>query len=50
MAALEGVRAVERMKLRGAGCDAVLEKPCSAEDLEAAIRRLVGDAPRTRRV
>ena len=24
-----------------AGCDAVLEKPCSAEDLEAAIRTLI---------
>jgi two-component system cell cycle response regulator DivK len=24
-----------------AGCDAVLEKPCSPEDLEAAIRRLI---------
>ena len=25
-----------------AGCDQVLEKPCSAEDLEAAIRSLIG--------
>ena len=24
-----------------AGCDAVLEKPCSADDLEAAIRTLI---------
>jgi len=24
-----------------AGCDAVLEKPCSADDLEAAIRSLI---------
>jgi len=24
-----------------AGCDAVLEKPCSAEDLEAAVRELI---------
>ena len=24
-----------------AGCDVVLEKPCSAEDLEAAIRQLI---------
>src|SRR5687767_898289 len=27
-----------------AGCDAVLEKPCSAADLETAIRRLLEDS------
>ena len=37
-------------RARRAGCDAVLQKPCSAEDLETAIRRLVEAAPRTRRV
>ena len=26
-----------------AGCDAVLEKPCSPEDLETAIRHLIGN-------
>jgi len=33
-----------------AGCDAVLPKPCSAEELEAAIRRLIGDSARGRQV
>lgn len=32
-----------------AGCDAVLPKPCSAEDLEAAIRNLIDDSRRSRR-
>lgn len=26
-----------------AGCDAVLAKPCTADELETAIRRLIGD-------
>lgn len=30
-------------RARRAGCDAVLSKPCSAEDLEAAVRNLIGD-------
>lgn len=29
-------------RARRAGCDAVLPKPCSPEDLEAAIRTLIG--------
>jgi two-component system, cell cycle response regulator DivK len=33
-----------------AGCDAVLPKPCSAEALEAAIRRLIEDSGRDRQV
>lgn len=33
-----------------AGCDAVLPKPCSAEDLETAIRRLIEDSERGRQV
>lgn len=32
-----------------AGCDAVLSKPCSAEDLEVAIRNLIEDSRRSRR-
>lgn len=35
-------------RARRAGCDAVLPKPCSAEDLEAAIRNLIGDSRRSR--
>lgn len=35
-------------RARRAGCDAVLPKPCSAEDLEAAIRNLIGDSGRSR--
>lgn len=30
-------------RARRAGCDAVLSKPCSAEDLEAAVRTLMND-------
>jgi two-component system cell cycle response regulator DivK len=33
-----------------AGCDAVLAKPCTAEDLETAIRRLIGNGRRAGRV
>jgi CheY-like chemotaxis protein len=29
-----------------AGCDVILAKPCSAEDLETAIRRLIEAPPR----
>jgi len=32
-------------RARRAGCDVVLEKPCSPDDLEAAIRNLI-DGPR----
>jgi CheY-like chemotaxis protein len=32
-------------RARRAGCNAVLSKPCSPEDLEAAIRSLIGNAP-----
>jgi CheY-like chemotaxis protein len=32
-----------------AGCDAILEKPCSPEDLEAAIRVLIDSGIRERR-
>ena len=37
-------------RARRAGCDAVLEKPCSADDLETAIRRLVDGSGRPRQV
>lgn len=30
-----------------AGCDVVLEKPCSAEDLESAIRTVIAGAARS---
>lgn len=30
-------------RARRAGCDAVLYKPCTAEDLESAIRRLIAN-------
>jgi two-component system, cell cycle response regulator DivK len=33
--------AADPARAQRAGCDAVLEKPCSAEDLEAAIRNLI---------
>jgi two-component system cell cycle response regulator DivK len=33
-------------RARRAGCDAVLPKPCSAEDLEAAIRTLIDERAR----
>lgn len=33
--------AADPSRAHRAGCDAVLEKPCSAGDLEAAIRRLM---------
>jgi CheY-like chemotaxis protein len=32
-----------------AGCDAILSKPCSPEDLESAIRNLIDDQRRQRR-
>ena len=30
-----------------AGCDAVLEKPCSSEDLETAVRNLISNTPKS---
>jgi two-component system cell cycle response regulator DivK len=33
-----------------AGCDAVLPKPCSADELETAIRRLIEESRRARQV
>jgi two-component system cell cycle response regulator DivK len=35
-------------RARRAGCDAVLPKPCSAEDLESAIRNLIDESRRSR--
>ena len=41
--------AADPSRARRAGCDAVLEKPCSPEDLEVAIRTLMpGDQTSTR--
>jgi two-component system cell cycle response regulator DivK len=34
--------AADPARARRAGCDAILPKPCSADDLEAAIRILIG--------
>jgi CheY-like chemotaxis protein len=33
--------AADPSRAQRAGCDAVLEKPCSPEDLEAAVRNLI---------
>jgi len=33
-------------RARRAGCDAVLQKPCSPEDLETAVRGLIGERSR----
>jgi CheY-like chemotaxis protein len=38
--------AADPERARRAGCDAVLPKPCSAEDLEAAIRTLMDERAR----
>lgn len=37
-------------RARRAGCDAVLSKPCSPEDLETAIRALMDEVRRSRQV
>jgi CheY-like chemotaxis protein len=37
-------------RARRAGCDAVLSKPCSPEDLEAAIRSLIEEKRRAPRL
>ena len=38
--------AADPSRARRAGCDAILEKPCSPDDLETAIRGLItGDRP-----
>jgi CheY-like chemotaxis protein len=37
--------AADPSRARRAGCDAVLEKPCSPEDLEVAIRTLMPADP-----
>lgn len=42
--------AADPSRARRAGCDAVLPKPCSAEDLETAIRSLIADSRRSPRV
>jgi len=39
--------AADRGRAERAGCDVVLEKPCSAEDLESAIRTFIAGAGRT---
>jgi CheY-like chemotaxis protein len=39
--------AADPARARRAGCDAVLEKPCSPEDLESAIRSLIHERPRS---
>lgn len=36
--------AADPARAQRAGCDAVLEKPCSPEDLEAAVRHLIGES------
>jgi two-component system, cell cycle response regulator DivK len=36
-------------RARRAGCDRVLPKPCSPEDLETAVRSLIDDRRRSRR-
>ena len=40
--------AADPMRAQRAGCDVVLEKPCSAADLETAIRRLLDGSHKTR--
>ena len=40
--------AADPARARRAGCDAVLEKPCSPEELERAIRSLIHEHPRSR--
>jgi CheY-like chemotaxis protein len=40
--------AADPARARRAGCDAVLEKPCSPEELESAIRSLIHEHPRSR--
>lgn len=42
--------AAEPSRAHRAGCDVVLAKPCSAENLEAAIRRLIEAPPGARQV
>lgn len=37
--------AADPARAQRAGCDGVLEKPCSSEDLESAIRRLMTGPP-----
>jgi two-component system cell cycle response regulator DivK len=37
-------------RARRAGCDAVLSKPCSPEDLETAVRALMDEVRRSRQV
>ncbi len=37
--------AADPTRAHRAGCDVVLAKPCSPEDLEAAIRRLIASPP-----
>jgi two-component system cell cycle response regulator DivK len=36
--------AADPVRARRAGCDAVLEKPCSPEDLEAAVCSLIAES------
>jgi CheY-like chemotaxis protein len=38
--------AADPARARRAGCDVVLAKPCSAEDLQTAIRKLIEPPPR----
>jgi CheY-like chemotaxis protein len=40
--------AADPQRARRAGCDAVLPKPCSPEDLETAIRELIDERSRLR--
>jgi CheY-like chemotaxis protein len=42
--------AADPTRAHRAGCDVVLAKPCSAEDLEAAIRKLIDGPPRAQQV
>ncbi|HVL67605.1 MAG TPA: response regulator [Vicinamibacterales bacterium] len=38
--------AADPSRARRAGCDLILEKPCSPEDLEAAVRSFIDEGPR----
>ena len=37
--------AADPARAQRAGCDGVLEKPCSPDDIETAVRRLISGAP-----
>src|SRR3712207_6445910 len=38
--------AADPARAQRAGCDAILEKPCSPDDLESAVRSLIPEEPR----